>query len=111
MCRDVLQRHSWDLEVAVQDQLNIREGRPSMFATNARAPAVVNDHIAQQYFFSRPRDDYSSGGITGAFRYIFNLVFNFCYNTIASALTLTLRIFRPDPRRCKEINLTQYIRF
>ncbi|KAK6626449.1 hypothetical protein RUM44_008922 [Polyplax serrata] len=99
VCRDVLQRHSWDLEVAVQDQLNIREGRPSMFATNARAPAVVNDHVAQQYFFSRPRDDFGHGGITGIFRYIFNLVFSFCYSTVATALSITLRLFRPDPRR------------
>lgn len=99
VCRDVLQRHSWDLEVAVQDQLNIREGRPSMYAANARAPAVVNDHIAQQYFFTRPRDDYNGGGIRGLFRYLFSLVFNLCYNTIASIFSITLRLFRPDPRR------------
>lgn len=101
VCRDVLQRHSWDLEVAVQDQLNIREGRPSMYASNARPPAVVNDHIAQQYFFTRPRDDYNGGGIRGLFRYLFSLVFNLCYNTIYSIFSITLRLFRPDPRRCK----------
>ncbi|CAH2043652.1 unnamed protein product, partial [Iphiclides podalirius] len=50
ICRDVLQRHQWDLEVAIQEQLNIREGRPSVFATEARAPPVVHDHIAQQVF-------------------------------------------------------------
>ncbi|KAL0275366.1 UNVERIFIED_CONTAM: hypothetical protein PYX00_003230 [Menopon gallinae] len=98
VCRDVLQRHSWDLEVAVQDQLNIREGRPSMFATNARAPAVVNDHRAQQYFFNRPRDDYG-GGIIGIFRYLCHFVFNLFYNTIASTLGLAFRLFRPDPRK------------
>ena len=106
VCRDVLQRHSWDLEVAVQDQLNIREGRPSMYAANARAPAVVNDHIAQQYFFTRPRDDYAGGGIRGLFRYLFSLVFNLCYNTIASIFSITLRLFRPDPRRCKWKKIT-----
>lgn len=25
VCRDVLQRHQWNLEVAVQEQLNIRQ--------------------------------------------------------------------------------------
>lgn len=27
ICRDVLIRHQWDLEVAIQEQLNIREGK------------------------------------------------------------------------------------
>lgn len=54
VCRDVLQRHGWDLEAAVQDQLNIREGRPTMFATEHAAPMVVSDPISQHIFFSPP---------------------------------------------------------
>lgn len=60
VCRDVLQRHSWDLEVAVQDQLNIREGRPTVFATDHAPPAVVSDPISQHVFFSPP-SRYGSG--------------------------------------------------
>ncbi|XP_039282822.1 FAS-associated factor 2-like [Nilaparvata lugens] len=55
VCRDVLQRHSWDLEVAVQDQLNIREGRPTVFAsTESQPPTVFTDTVAQHVFISPP---------------------------------------------------------
>lgn len=43
VCRDVLIRHQWDLEIAIQEQLNINEGRPTMYAASAddaRAPQV-----------------------------------------------------------------------
>lgn len=45
VCRDVLTRHQWNLEIAIQEQLNINEGRPTMFAAAAdesRAPQVRN---------------------------------------------------------------------
>ncbi|GBP26926.1 FAS-associated factor 2 [Eumeta japonica] len=74
ICRDVLQRHQWDLEVAIQEQLNIREGRPSVFASEARAPPVVHDHIAQQVFTDEPAD--GPGGMRGLFSYVVNLVVN-----------------------------------
>lgn len=99
VCRDVLQRHSWDIEVAVQDQLNIREGRPSMFAVSARSPNVVADSLAQQYFLPRPREDEHGGGVIGFFRYVVNLVFKVCYSTFATVLNFTLQLIRPDPRR------------
>ncbi|CAG9564728.1 unnamed protein product [Danaus chrysippus] len=97
ICRDVLQRHQWDLEVAIQEQLNIREGRPSVFATEARAPPVVHDHIAQQVF----TDDGSEGpgGVRGLFRYVVNLVVSMCYSTITSVLNLLLSFVRNDDRR------------
>lgn len=41
--RDVLTRHQWNLEIAIQEQLNINEGRPTMFAAAAnesRPPQV-----------------------------------------------------------------------
>lgn len=97
ICRDVLQRHQWDLEVAIQEQLNIREGRPSVFATEARAPPVVHDHIAQQVF----TDDTPEGptGVRGLFRYVVNLVVSMCYSTLTSMLNLLLSFVRNDDRR------------
>lgn len=98
VCRDVLQRHAWDLEVSVQDQLNMREGRPSVFASDVHTPAVVNDHSAQHVFFSPPRDN-SPHSIGGLLKYIVSLVMQMCYNTIASILQFTFRLLQPDPRR------------
>lgn len=100
ICRDVLQRHQWDLEVAVQEQLNIREGRPSMFATESRAPAVVNDHIGQHIFYSPPSDG-SASGLRGFFRSIINFFVSICYNTVVTLFQIGVRFIRPDERRCK----------
>lgn len=97
ICRDVLQRHQWDLEVAIQEQLNIREGRPSVFATEARAPPVVHDHIAQQVFTDEGPE--GPAGVGGLFRYVVNLVVSMCYSTITSVLNLLLSFVRNDDRR------------
>ncbi|KAH9639309.1 hypothetical protein HF086_012919 [Spodoptera exigua] len=97
ICRDVLQRHQWDLEVAIQEQLNIREGRPSVFATEARAPPVVHDHIAQQVFTDEAPE--GPGGVRGLFHYVVNLVVSVCYSTITSVLNLLLSFVRNDDRR------------
>ncbi|XP_014252805.1 FAS-associated factor 2 isoform X1 [Cimex lectularius] len=97
VCRDALHRHGWDLEVAVQDQLNISEGRPSVFATeNAAPPSVVNDGVVQHVFYSPPSDSYRWGG---PFGYIFSFVFQFCYDTITSILKFAFSIFWKEPRR------------
>ncbi|PSN56778.1 hypothetical protein C0J52_02669 [Blattella germanica] len=101
ICRDVLQRHAWDLEVSVQDQLNMREGRPSVFASDAHTPAVVNDHSAQHIFFSPPRDN-GPHSIRGLFKYVVSLVLQLCYNTIANILQFTFRLLQPDPRRSQQ---------
>lgn len=98
ICRDILQRHSWDIEVSVQEQLNIREGRPSVFASDMRAPAVVSDAAAQRVFFSPPTSE-PPRGIRGLFTYVVSIVFQLCYNTLASILQFTFRLIRPDPRR------------
>ncbi|KAJ6649074.1 FAS-associated factor 2-B [Pseudolycoriella hygida] len=68
ICRDVLIRHQWDLEVAIQEQLNIREGRPSMYAANDRAPQVINDRFLQ-HIFTNSRPDNSPTGLTATLRY------------------------------------------
>ncbi|KAG7312241.1 hypothetical protein JYU34_001713 [Plutella xylostella] len=97
ICRDVLQRHQWDLEVAIQEQLNIREGRPSVFATEARAPPVVHDHIAQQVFTDDPPE--GPGGMRGLLNYVVNLVVSMCYSTVTSVINLLLSFVRTDERR------------
>lgn len=97
VCRDVLIRHQWDLEVAVQEQMNIREGRPSSFvgSRDVRAPAVINDRFLQQIFSAtmpggRTARSITPGpmprSITGIIGYIINMVFQYCYSTISSIL-------------------------
>lgn len=85
--------------MAIQEQLNIREGRPSVFATEARAPPVVHDHIAQQVFTDEPSE--GPAGVRGLFQYVVNLVVSMCYSTISSVLKLLLSFVRNDDRRCK----------
>lgn len=113
VCRDVLQRHNWDLEVAIQEQLNIKEGRPSVYATESRPPTVINDRFTQQVFTSADRtvstthsnnnnSDEGGGGRNGLFgmvRYLFNYVFNLCYNTISTNLAFVMSLFRNGQER------------
>uniref|UniRef100_A0A1B6M7B8 UBX domain-containing protein n=1 Tax=Graphocephala atropunctata TaxID=36148 RepID=A0A1B6M7B8_9HEMI len=99
LCRDVLQRHNWDLEVAVQDQLNIREGRPTMFSSDHSPPTVVSDPIPQHVFFSPPaRYNPGNNSSWGLLRYVVTAFFHFCYDTLTSILGLTYRLLFRDPR-------------
>lgn len=100
VCRDVLSRHQWQLEVAIQEQLNIREGRPSVYATESRPPTVINDRFMQHIFTSSDTSaiaaDGEENGAGGAFS-IFGLVryiFRMCYNALTSNLMLLLNMFR-----------------
>nr|CAD7426099.1 unnamed protein product [Timema monikensis] len=99
VCRDVLQRHGWDLEVSVQEQLNIREGRPSVYRSDVITPSVVNNHLEQRVFFSPPSHNYPRNGVFGLFRYVVSLLVQFCYNTLSNFLNFTFRLIQPDPRR------------
>lgn len=100
VCRDVLQRHQWNLEVAVQEQLNIREGRPSVYATEARPPAVISDHLTQHIFYTPPTDG-SGSGLRGFIRSIFSLFWTVCYSTIFAIFRFGHRFLRGDNRGCK----------
>ncbi|KAI4502289.1 hypothetical protein M0802_002971 [Mischocyttarus mexicanus] len=93
ICRDVLQRHNWNLEVAVQEQLNLYEGRPSMYAQDSRSrpPQVVDDSSSRIYFNHAAG---SSSGRGGLLPYIFSM----CYNIVSSILQLVLAIFRSEVR-------------
>ncbi|XP_033220467.1 FAS-associated factor 2 [Belonocnema kinseyi] len=92
VCRDVLQRHNWNLEVAVQEQLNLYEGRPSMYAQDSRSrpPAVVDD-TASRIYFSPPGSAAGGGGFL-------SYVFSMCYNLVTSILQLVFAIFRKNVR-------------
>lgn len=70
-----------------------------MFATEARAPPVVHDHIAQQVFTDEPPE--GPGGVRGMLSYVVNLVVSMCYNTLSSVINLLLSFIRTDDRRCK----------
>lgn len=91
ICRDVLQRHQWNLEVAVQEQLNILEGRPSIYAQESRPPAVVSDHLTQHIYYTPPTDG-SGAGLRGFLRSFVNLFWNVCYNTIMTFLQISRRL-------------------
>lgn len=99
ICRDILTRHQWDLEVAIQEQLNIREGRPTMYASASdnHPPQVVNDRYLQRVFSSN-REPVPPNGFTGVLGFIFNYLFSFCYNTVSSIITTLLGIVRSNER-------------
>ncbi|XP_076763801.1 fas-associated factor 2 [Xylocopa sonorina] len=92
ICRDVLQRHNWNLEVAVQEQLNLYEGRPSMYAQDSRSrpPQVVDDSTSGIYF-------HFSGSSSGRGSYLW-YIFSLCYERVISILQLLLSIFRRNVR-------------
>ncbi|XP_014236686.1 FAS-associated factor 2 [Trichogramma pretiosum] len=91
VCRDVLLRHNWNLEVAVQEQLNLFEGRPSMYAQDSRLrpPTVVDEANARIYF--SPEGSPNSGGF---FSYLMSL----CYNVVTSIFQLIFTLFRRNVR-------------
>ncbi|XP_014214246.1 FAS-associated factor 2 [Copidosoma floridanum] len=92
VCRDVLQRHDWNLEVAVQEQLNLYEGRPSMYAQDSRVrpPPVVDESNSRIYF--------TSAGSTGGGGFFSTYILPFCYNLMTSILQLIFAIFRRNVR-------------
>lgn len=107
VCRDVLQRHQWNLEVAVQEQLNIREGRPSLYATETRPPAVVSDHLLRHVFYTPPTDG-SGSGLRGFIRNVLNFFWSICYNTLVTLVQIGRRLMGSDGaygRRKTEIGM------
>lgn len=92
ICRDVLTRHNWDLEGAVSDQLNIRDGHPSVYASSeTHAPAVVNELMFQHVFFSPPSD--------GSWFSISRL-FQYGYSILQTISVMVYKFLLGDNRRC-----------
>ncbi|XP_030555317.1 FAS-associated factor 2 [Drosophila novamexicana] len=104
VCRDVLIRHQWDLEVAFQEQMNIREGRPTMLtaSTDVRAPAVINDRFLQQVFSANmpggrtvsrvPSIGPMPRSFTGMLGYVINFVFQYFYSTLSGIVRAFINI-------------------
>uniref|UniRef100_A0A8D9B6C5 FAS-associated factor 2-B n=1 Tax=Cacopsylla melanoneura TaxID=428564 RepID=A0A8D9B6C5_9HEMI len=100
VCRDILQRHNWDLEVAVQEQLNITEGRPTVFASESGPPAVVND-LHRQQIFSTPslfNQTWTPGWLPRPLAFTVSYMFRFCYDLFSSVVRFAYSILYTDPR-------------
>ncbi|XP_071493051.1 FAS-associated factor 2-like [Diadema antillarum] len=103
-CRNILDQHDWNIETAVQDTLNVSEGRPTVYDRSTpssqqpvRTPEV-NTHPRDQrvYTVARPRANMS--WVQWSYAMLL-LPFRLCYSTIFDILRWTLRLFWPDPRR------------
>ncbi|XP_064652010.1 FAS-associated factor 2-like [Lineus longissimus] len=97
-CRDILQTHNWELEVAVQDTFNEREGAPTVFTQQRepRTPPVNTSPSDQRIFTVAPRRP------TGIFQWSYFFLFfpfRFVYSTLLDIFRFTFRLLRPDPRR------------
>lgn len=97
VCQDVLIRYDWNLETAIQEQLNIQEGRPSMYASDRREPEVVNDRYLQRVFISH-REPERPTSFTGLIGYFVNYVFSFCYSTLSTIISTILDLVRSNER-------------
>ncbi|CAG9858318.1 unnamed protein product [Phyllotreta striolata] len=106
ICRDVLQRHQWNLEVAVQEQLNIREGRPTVYALESRPPAIVSDHLGQHFYYTPPTDG-SGSGFRGLLKTVINFMWNMCYSSFITFLQIGRRLlgieFRPRSNPLQDV--------
>lgn len=102
VCRDILVRNNWNLELAFQERERLNEGTPSIYASSqdVRAPAVLNDRFLQHIFVSnRTNNSNGSGGIFGLFSY----VINWCYTTFLSFIQTLLSVFTERERSKLEI--------
>ncbi|CRK93275.1 CLUMA_CG006818, isoform A [Clunio marinus] len=103
VCRDILIRHHWNLEIAYQERERMNEGVPSLFASTleTRAPVVLNDRFFQQIFVSNRNNNNGgapSGGIFGLFTYVVNSLINWCYTTLSSFVQTLLSVFTERER-------------
>lgn len=103
VCRDILIRHHWNLEIAFQERERMNEGVPSLFASSleARAPTVLNDRFLQHIFVSNRNNNNGTapgGGIFGLFTYVVNSLINWCYTTLSSFVQTLLSVFTERER-------------
>ncbi|KAL8590976.1 hypothetical protein ACOMHN_019523 [Nucella lapillus] len=115
-CRGILERHSWNIEAAVQDTFNEREGVPQVFAQHnsmnrevEREPQV-NTHPMNQRVFAIPRHQQPQGLIQWT-SYWFLFPFRFFYSTVFDIFRFFFRLLRPDPRRNVTDPLGDVMRF
>lgn len=104
VCRDILIRHHWNLEIAFQERERMNEGVPSLFASSVetRTPTVLNDRFLQHIFISNRNNSIGgapgSGGIFGLFSYVVNSLIHWCYSTLSSFVQTLLSVFTERER-------------
>lgn len=80
------------VRLVLQEQLNLYEGRPSMYAQDSRSrPPQVVDDSSSRIYFSYPESSGAGGGLL-------SFIFSICYNIVSSILQLVLAIFRRNVR-------------
>lgn len=106
VCRDILIRNNWNLELAFQERERLNEGVPSIYATSQdiRAPVVINDRFLQHIFVSNIRNNNTNGpsGMFGLFSYVVNSLINWCYTTFSSFIQTLFSVFTERERsKCR----------
>lgn len=105
VCRDILIRHQFNLEVAFQERERMNEGVPSMYVSSVetRAPTVLNDRFLQHIFISNRNNNSGvpgpgSGGMFGLFSYVVNSLIHWCYSTLSSFVQSLFSVFTDRER-------------
>ncbi|GFX99056.1 FAS-associated factor 2-A [Trichonephila clavipes] len=101
-CRNILDNHNWDLEVATQVTLNMREGAPSVYRPLPRSPPPVVANPPDQRVYLAVRSWQPTGILGWGFLFI-SFPFQFMYSTLMKLARFTLNFIRADPRRSKFI--------
>lgn len=89
ICRDVMQRHSWNLELAVQETLNRKEGRPSSYAMEMRPPHVMSDYVLQMRYYDPPVGEPPSW-----FQNLLQSIMNFFWKLVTKSLLTFVEVGR-----------------
>jgi len=97
-CRNILDSHNWDLEVATQVTLNMREGSPSVYRPLPRTPPTVVASPPDQRVFLAVRTWQPTGILGWSFLFI-SFPFQFMYSTFLRLARFALSFIRADPRR------------
>ncbi|CAH1247601.1 FAF2 [Branchiostoma lanceolatum] len=101
-CRQVLDRHGWNMEAAVHDTFNENEGQPPVFeqpvarAVPPRMPMMnISPTYQRVYTVARRRPQ---GWMAWGY-FLLMLPFRFTYTTIRDIFMWAYRLIIPDPRR------------
>ncbi|KAG8193802.1 hypothetical protein JTE90_029536 [Oedothorax gibbosus] len=97
-CRNMLETHNWDLEVATQVTLNMREGSPSVYRPLPRTPPPVVTSPPDQRVYLAVRS-WQPTGILGWGLLFVSFPFQIMYSTFMRLARYTLSFIRADPRR------------
>ncbi|XP_033640720.1 FAS-associated factor 2-like [Asterias rubens] len=101
-CRSILQRHSWNIETAVQDTLNVSEGRPTVFDTPRTPietpPPEVNSNSLDQRVYTVQRPSQPQSLLAWGYTLLL-FPFRFISISLFDIVRWFMRFFRPDPRR------------